>query len=72
MEKCFIQVAYLLPNKATIECKYGAFSPISNSSLKYVLSLDKIDMSREGIAHLNFLIMNFSRNLREKLHGSLM
>ena len=54
-KKCFIQVAYLLSNKETIEREFGAFSPISDSSPKYVLSLDKIDMSRDGIAHLNIV-----------------
>jgi len=55
VKKCFIQVAYLLSNKATIDCEFGAFSPISDSSPKYVMSLDKIDMSRDGIAHLNIV-----------------
>ena len=32
-----------------------AFSPISDSSPKYVLSLDKVDMSRDGICHLNIV-----------------
>ncbi len=54
-KKCFIQVAYLLSNKATIEREFGAFSPINDSSPKYVLSLDKIDMSRDGIAHINII-----------------
>ena len=54
-KKCFIQVAYLLSNKETIEREFGAFSPISDSSPKYVLSLDKINMSRNGIAHLNIV-----------------
>ncbi len=54
-KKCFIQVAYLLSSKPTIEREFGAFSPISDSSPKYVLSLDKIDMSRDGITHLNIV-----------------
>ena len=54
-KKCFIQVAYLLSSKQTIEREFGAFSPISDSSPKYVLSLDKIDMSRDGITHLNIV-----------------
>ena len=32
---------------------FGAFSPIKDSSPKYVLSLDKIDLSHDGITHIN-------------------
>lgn len=54
-KKCFIQVAYLLANQSTIEREFGAFSPISDASPKYVLSLDKMDMSHAGIGHLNIV-----------------
>ena len=54
-KKCFIQVAYLLTNKTTIDREFKAFSPISDASPKYVFSLDKIDMSRDGIAHINII-----------------
>lgn len=54
-KKCFIQVAYLLASQATIDREFDAFSPISNASPKYVLSLDKMDMSRNGIAHINII-----------------
>lgn len=54
-KKCFIQVAYLLASQATIDREFYAFSPISDASPKYVLSLDKMDMSRNGIAHINII-----------------
>lgn len=54
-KKCFIQVAYLLASQATIDREFDAFSPISDASPKYVLSLDKMDMSRNGIAHINIV-----------------
>ena len=54
-KKCFIQVAYLLSSKETIEREFGAYAPISDSSPKYVFSLDKVDFSRDGIAHLNIV-----------------
>lgn len=54
-KKCFIQVAYLLASQATIDREFDAFSPISDASPKYVLSLDKMDMSRNGIAHINII-----------------
>lgn len=54
-KKCFIQVAYLLASQTTIDREFDAFSPISDASPKYVLSLDKMDMSRNGIAHINII-----------------
>lgn len=52
-KKCFIQVAYYLSGKETIEREFGAFKPISDASPKYVFSLDRFDYSRDGIAHVN-------------------
>lgn len=60
-KKCFIQVAYLLASESTIQREFGAFSPIHDASPKYVISLDKVNMSRNGIAHINlvdFLLQN--------------
>ena len=54
-KKCFIQVAYLLATKDIIKREFGAFSRITDASPKYVLSLDKIDMSHDGIVHLNII-----------------
>ncbi len=54
-KKCFIQVSYLLASQSTIDREFSAFSPISDQSPKYVLSLDKIDMSRNGIGHINIV-----------------
>ena len=54
-KKCFIQVAYLLPTEETIQREFGAYSKITDASPKYVMSLDKIDMSHDGIIHLNII-----------------
>ena len=54
-KKCFIQVTYLLASKETIQREFGAYKPIADASPKYVMSLDKIDMSRDGIVHLNII-----------------
>ncbi len=59
-KKCFIQVAYILETNGTIDSEFNAFSPIKDASPKYVLSLDKIDMSKNGITHLN--IIDFLEN----------
>ena len=54
-KKCFIQVSYLMNSQSTIEREFGAFSSITDASPKYVLSLDKIDLSQNGIAHMNIV-----------------
>ena len=54
-KKCFIQVAYYLSSKQTIDREFGAFAPISDAAPKYVLSLDKLDFSRDGISHINII-----------------
>lgn len=59
-KKCFLQVAYILETKETIDREFNAFSSIKDASPKYVLSLDKIDMSKNGIIHLN--IIDFLEN----------
>ena len=51
-KKCFIQVAYLLASEETVKREFGAYKNITDASPKYVLSLDRIDMSHDGIVHL--------------------
>lgn len=36
-----------------IKREFDAFKPIRDASPKYVLSLDKVDLSHDGIIHLN-------------------
>lgn len=54
-KKCFIQVTYLLADERTVQREFGAYSRITDASPKYVMSLDKIDMSHDGIIHLNII-----------------
>jgi hypothetical protein len=54
-KKCFIQVAYLLASEETIRREFGAYSKITDASPKYVMSLDKIDLSHDGIVHMNII-----------------
>ena len=51
--KCFIQVAYLMVDEATVNREFGAYSSVRDASPKYVISMDRIDMSKDGIIHLN-------------------
>lgn len=54
-KKCFIQVSYLLASEDTIKREFGAYAKITDASPKYVMSLDKIDMSHDGIIHVNII-----------------
>ena len=54
-KKCFIQVSYLLASKETIQREFGAYKNITDASPKYVMSLDRIDLSHNGIVHLNII-----------------
>ncbi len=54
-KKCFIQVAYLLPTEKTMQREFGAYDRITDASPKHVMSLDKMDMSHDGIIHLNII-----------------
>ena len=42
-------------DEKTIDREFGAFSPIRDNSPKFVLSLDRLDMSRDGIIHYNII-----------------
>ena len=44
-----------MESEETIAREFSAFSPIKDESPKYILSLDAIDMSRNGITHLNIV-----------------
>mgnify|MGYP003299426655 CR=1 FL=1 len=52
----YIQVSYELNGSdSTIQREFGAFKSIDDNYPKYVISLDKIDFSRDGIIHLNLI-----------------
>ena len=55
-QQIYIQVAYLLADKKTIEREFGAFDKIADSYTKIVLSLDKfLDNNRNGIKWYNLI-----------------
>ena len=54
-EKIYIQVSYILADETVVEREFGAFSNISDNFPKYVLSLDKLDFSQNGITHRNII-----------------
>ena len=52
-DKLYIQVCYLLADNSTAEREFGAYKGIPDNYPKYVVSLDEISRSRDGIKHLN-------------------
>ena len=52
-EKEYYQVAYYLYDQKVIDREFGAFHEIEDNYPKYVISLDKMDFSRDGIIHKN-------------------
>ena len=56
----YVQVAYLLADDTTIKREFGALESIPDNFPKYVVTMDEINQSRNGIKHVNirkFLLM---------------
>ena len=51
----YYQVTYLLADESTINREFSALSSISDNYRKIVLSMDSLDMSRDGIEHKNIV-----------------
>lgn len=59
-EKLYIQVSYLLAEPSTIEREFSVLESIEDNYRKLVVSMDKVNRSRNGINHVNivdFLMM---------------
>lgn len=59
-QKVYIQVTYLLASDKTIQREFGIYDSIHDNFPKYVVSMDELDFSRNGIKHRNikeFLLM---------------
>ena len=53
-EFCVLSVVtYLLASEETVSREFGAYDRIRDNFPKYVVSLDELDMSRNGIKHRN-------------------
>ena len=44
-----------MTNETTIKREFGAYDKITDASPKYVLSLDRINLSNNGIEHVNIV-----------------
>lgn len=61
-KKIYIQVAYLLANEETLKREFSVYNAVKDSYPKYVVSMDELDFSQNGIIHKNikdFLLMEF-------------
>ena len=54
-EKAYYQVTYLMESENTREREFGVYQLISDNYAKYVISMDHIDFSQEGIFHKNII-----------------
>ena len=52
-EKIYIQVTYLLASEETIDREFGVYREVPDHYPKYVVSMDELDLSRDGIRHRN-------------------
>ncbi|SHK63539.1 ATP-binding protein [Hespellia stercorisuis] len=54
-EKFYVQAAYMLSDEKVVEREFGAYDNINDNYPKYVITMDRIMMSRDGIIHLNLI-----------------
>lgn len=52
-EREYIQVADYLSSEEVVEREFGAFKQVKDNFPKYVITMDKIDYSKDGIKHIN-------------------
>lgn len=51
----YFQVSYLLASEETRKREYRSLLSIKDKYPKYILSLDKFDLSEDGIVHKNII-----------------
>lgn len=52
-EKLYVQVAYLLADESIVNREFGVYESIKDNFPKYIVTMDEIDMSHNGIKHRN-------------------
>ena len=51
----YIQVTYSLEDDTARAREFGAFTSIKDNYPKYIISLDKLDYSKDGIKNINII-----------------
>ena len=54
-KKIYIQVSYILADDSVVEREFGAFRSIEDNYPKYVLTMERLDFSQNGIIHKNII-----------------
>ena len=54
-EKIYFQVTYILSDEEVVEREFNAYKNIDDNYPKFVLSMDKLDFSQNGIIHKNII-----------------
>lgn len=54
-ECLYIQVSYLMPDSSTREREFAPLLLIKDNYPKYVISMDELDFSQQGIQHKNII-----------------
>lgn len=62
-ERIYIQVADYLSSDEVVEREFGAYKSIEDNYPKYVISMDKINYSQNGIIHKNIVDFLLGENL---------
>ena len=52
-DKRYYQVAYLMPDEKVRKREFGAFEGLKDGFSRFVVSMDPVDMSSNGVRHLN-------------------
>lgn len=52
-QKVYVQVCYLLASDETVQREFGVYDMVKDNYPKYVVSMDELDLSRNGIKHRN-------------------
>lgn len=61
--KFYLQATYLLSDDNVISREFGAYKYIEDNYPKYVISMDKLNFSRDGIIHMNLLDFLLNKDL---------
>ena len=54
-KKEYYQTCYMLSDDSIIDREFSAFNNIEDNYPKYIISMDKVDQSRDGIIHKNII-----------------
>lgn len=54
-EKFYIQAAYMLSDEKVVEREFGAYDAVNDHYPKYVITMDRTTINRDGIIHMNLI-----------------